>query len=92
MRQGLFFPARRSAVAEYYRQHGATVADVANAIWRKSTISAYNGSCFEVAKLRENCIGVRDTKDAGAGPVLIFNQQEWDAFLVGVKRGEFDAL
>lgn len=55
-------------------------------------MSTYNGSCFEVARLREDRVGVRDTKDKGSGPVLIFNQSEWNAFLSGAKAGEFDSV
>ena len=66
--------------------------EIARAEWRKSSISAYNGSCVEVARLRGDLLGVRDTKDKGSGPVLIFNQNEWGAFLVGAKNGEFDSV
>ena len=55
-------------------------------------MSTYNGSCFEVARLREDRVGVRDTKDKGSGPVLVFNQNEWNAFLLGAKAGEFDSV
>jgi hypothetical protein len=34
-------------------------------------------------------VAVRDTKDR-AGPVLIFTNDEWSAFIDGVRRGEFD--
>jgi Domain of unknown function (DUF397) len=37
-------------------------------------------------------IAVRDTKAKGAGPVLIFTQAEWDAFMAGAKEGQFDNL
>lgn len=76
----------------YYRQRGVCAEDIARAAWRKSTASSYNGSCFEVARLRSDRVGVRDTKDSGSGPVLIFNQGEWQAFLIGVKAGEFDPI
>ena len=36
-------------------------------------------------------IGVRDSKDPD-GAVLMYTVAEWDAFLDGVKRGEFDDL
>jgi len=35
-------------------------------------------------------IGVRDTKDNGTGPVLIFTSAEWTAFIAGAKEGQFD--
>ncbi len=34
-------------------------------------------------------VGVRDSKDQGAGPVLAFTEQEWNAFLAGAGSGEF---
>lgn len=55
-------------------------------------MSGYNGSCFEIARLVTNRVGVRDTKDKGSGPVLVFNQDEWTAFTAGVKAGEFDSI
>jgi hypothetical protein len=34
-------------------------------------------------------IGVRDSKDQGHGPVLLFTRAEWTAFLAGARDGEF---
>ena len=56
--------------------------------WRKSTLSTTNG-CVEVAVVGDR-IAVRDSKDQGQGPVLEFTAHEWDAFLAGVRGGEFD--
>jgi hypothetical protein len=78
--------------SNYYQLHGVRSEDIARATWRKSSLSAYNGSCFEVARLPVDRVGVRDTKDKGSGPILIFNQNEWSAFLLGAKAGEFDSL
>lgn len=82
----------RSLNDGYYRQHGVRAQDISRAVWQKSSLSSYNGSCFEIARLLRDRVGVRDTKDKGSGPVLIFNQNEWTAFLAGVKAGEFDSL
>jgi Domain of unknown function (DUF397) len=57
--------------------------------WRKSSWSAYNGNCVEVAGLGAGLIAVRDTKQLGTGPVLCFDQTAWDSFLAGVKNGDF---
>lgn len=76
----------------YYRRHGIRPEDFTRAAWQKSSFSGYNGSCFEIARLRSDRIGVRDTKDRGSGPVLVFNQDEWTAFLAGLKAGEFDSI
>ncbi len=57
--------------------------------WMKSSLSFANGDCVEVAGLADGTIGVRDSKDS-AGPVLRFTSGEWQAFLGGVRNGEFD--
>jgi Domain of unknown function (DUF397) len=62
-------------------------AALAAATWRKSSWSSYNGNCVEVAGLGDRLIGVRDTKDAGSGPVLVFDEPSWRLFLDGVKNG-----
>jgi Domain of unknown function (DUF397) len=61
------------------------------ATWIKSSLSFSNSNCVEVANLPGGGIGVRDSKDV-TGPVLRFTPGEWDAFLGGVRNGEFDNL
>lgn len=76
----------------HYQLWDIRAEDIACATWRKSSVSTYNGSCVEIARLRSDRVGVRDTKDQGTGPVLAFTQSEWDAFLAGAKAGEFDSI
>lgn len=65
--------------------------DINSLTWRKSSISNGNGgTCVEVADLPDGGRAVRDTKQRGAGPVLCFTAGEWDAFVQGVRLGEFD--
>lgn len=66
------------------RQSGDYSADT----WIKSSLSAYNGNCVEVAGLTGDTIRVRDSKHPRAG-VLNFTPGEWDAFIGGVHNGEF---
>ncbi len=59
--------------------------------WRKSSASAGNGECVELAALQDGTIGVRDSKNPD-GPVLKFTRAEVRAWLVGARSGEFDDL
>lgn len=67
------------------RRQGGVSSDA----WIKSSLSAYNGNCVEVAGLADDIIRVRDSKHPGRA-VLNFTQAEWDAFVGGVRNGEFD--
>lgn len=58
--------------------------------WRKSSLSSGGDNCVEVAFAEDGNIGVRDSKLGPASPVLEFTPSEWDAFLGGTTRGEFD--
>ena len=60
-----------------------------DARWVKSSLSFANGNCVEIATLADDMIGIRDSKDP-QGPVLRFTRGEWNAFLAGAQRGEFD--
>ena len=65
--------------------------DLGTLIWRKSSYSGgEGGNCVEVADLPDGGRAVRDTKDRGARPVLLFTASEWVAFTAGVRAGEFD--
>ena len=63
--------------------HPKGAFDAAAAQWRRA-----EGSTVEVAFLND-LIGLRDGKDPD-GPVLVFTQGEWDAFVGGAQDGEFD--
>lgn len=65
-------------------------ADLVGALWRKSSRSGGEGQCVEVAFLGDGRVAVRDSKDAGHGPALMFTSAEWAAFSAGMADGEFD--
>jgi len=58
--------------------------DLTRAVWQSS---GENGR-IQVAFV-DDLIGMRDAQKPD-GPVLIFDQAEWDAFVAGAKDGEFD--
>ena len=64
-----------------------TGAAFAQAVWRKSSWSSYNGNCVAVARLRDQLVGVRDTKEDGFGKVLVFDSAAWRSFTDSVKNG-----
>jgi Domain of unknown function (DUF397) len=57
--------------------------------WRKSSHSNSVG-CLEFAANGDSVL-IRDSKDR-RGPVLSFSPPEWQHFVSGVRRGEFDDL
>jgi hypothetical protein len=56
--------------------------------WRKSSFSAYNGNCVEIADLGVGAIRVRDSKAGPHGPVLRFSRADWASFLAGIRRNQ----
>ncbi|MGH3588000.1 MAG: DUF397 domain-containing protein [Pseudonocardia sp.] len=66
------------------------MTDLTELRWHKSSYSNGAAECVEVAELPDGGRVVRDTKDRGEGPVLVFTPAEWVAFTKGVKAGEFD--
>ena len=64
-------------------------AELVGARWRKSRRSNSEGECVEVAFLGDGRVAVRDSKDRGGGPALVFTPAEWDAFVHGLADGDF---
>ncbi len=56
--------------------------------WFKSSYSGNGQSCVECTHLPDGGMAVRDTKNR-SGPVLRFTAAQWQAFVAGVRHGEF---
>jgi hypothetical protein len=59
--------------------------------WIKAESPGEDGPCVEMRRV-DGMIQVRDGRDRDGGPVLTFTPGEWDAWLDGAKKGEFDHL
>ncbi|MFE7528308.1 DUF397 domain-containing protein [Kitasatospora sp. NPDC057542] len=57
-------------------------------VWRKSTYSNGDGDCVEVADGFTGVVPVRDSKDPH-GPALAFTSKAWQAFVAGIRAGDF---
>ena len=71
--------------------NGVLRGDLAGVRWRKSARSSAQGNCVELAQLPGQGVAVRNSRDPG-GPALLFTDAELEAFLGGVKDGDFDDL
>ena len=57
-------------------------------LWRRSSYSTGANNCVEMAVFGVGVLAVRDSKNP-EGPALIFTATAWQAFLEGIRRGEF---
>ena len=72
-------------------ENGVPAGDLRGVRWRKSARSSAQGNCVEVARLSGAGVAIRNSRHP-QGPALVFTGAELDAFLAGVKDGEFDDL
>ncbi|MEV4094340.1 DUF397 domain-containing protein [Streptosporangium saharense] len=67
-----------------------TDSRLADARFRKSSLSGGYDNCVEVATNLPGLIAVRDSKDP-SGPTLAFTPTQWRSFIGRVNTGTFDA-
>lgn len=65
---------------------GESMPDLSHAVWQKSTYSGRDG-CVEIAFI-DGHVAIRDSKDR-QGPTLLLTSADWEAFVDGVRDGEF---
>jgi hypothetical protein len=63
--------------------------DLTGVRWLRAAASDAGGQCVEVAHLADGGVAVRDPADL-ATPPHVFTAFEWDCFLDGARKGEFD--
>ena len=62
--------------------------DLTRAVWQRAEGGEPDEGAVEIAFV-DDLIGMRNSAEPD-GPVLVFTQAEWDAFVAGAQDGEFD--
>ena len=68
---------------------GDEAQPVTQLAWRRSSLCGAHGSCVEVAETPDGRYAIRNGEASSSSPVLYFSGDEWEAFVGGVKAGEF---
>jgi hypothetical protein len=71
--------------------NGMPAGQLQGVIWQKSRRSNPSGNCVECAALPDGGVAVRNSRDP-EGPALLYTPAEIEAFILGVRDGDFDNL
>jgi Domain of unknown function (DUF397) len=71
--------------------NGMPAEQLQGVTWQKSRRSNPSGNCVECAPLPDGSVAVRNSRDP-EGPALIYTPGEIEAFILGVRDGDFDNL
>jgi hypothetical protein len=71
--------------------NGMPAGELQGVQWQKSGRSNPSGNCVECAALPDGGVAVRNSRDP-EGPALIYTPAEIEAFILGVRDGDFDNL
>jgi len=71
--------------------NGMPAGELQGVTWQKSGRSNPSGNCVECAALPDGGVAVRNSRDP-QGPALIYTPSEIEAFILGVRDGDFDNL
>lgn len=76
----------------YRIANGTSATELPAVTWKKSARSNPSGNCVETALLPDGAgIAVRNSRYPD-GPALIYTPAEMEAFILGVRDGDFDYL
>ncbi|MGQ4484259.1 DUF397 domain-containing protein [Streptomyces sp. SAS_281] len=90
-RAGLMGLSNREGLPPMQQFTNGMPANLVKAAWIKSRKSEANGMCVQVAALPNGGYAMANSTDA-TGPALIFTAEEMDAFIEGVRQGDFNGL
>src|ERR1700755_3286044 len=71
--------------------NGIPAGQLDGVTWQKSRRSNPSGNCVECAVLPDGAVAVRNSRDP-EGPALVYTPAEIEAFILGVRDGDFDNL
>jgi hypothetical protein len=71
--------------------NGMPAEQLQGVTWQKSGRSGPNGNCVECAALPDGGVAVRNSRGP-QGPALVYTRAEIEAFILGVRDGDFDNL
>ena len=71
--------------------NGMPAGELQGVTWQKSSRDSTSGNCVECAALPDGGVAVRNSRDP-QGPALIYTPAEIEAFILGVRDGDFDNL
>jgi hypothetical protein len=71
--------------------NGMSASQLQGVTWQKSARSNPSGNCVECAALPDGGAAVRNSRDPD-GPALLYTPAEIEAFILGVRDGDFDYL
>lgn len=72
--------------------NGMSARQLPMLVWQKSQRSSPSGNCVELAPLPGAAgVAMRNSRDPH-GPALIYTVEEIEAFILGVRDGDFDNL
>jgi hypothetical protein len=69
--------------------NGMPASALIGVTWHKSRCSSPQGECVELAWLTTGDVAIRNSRHPD-GPALVYTRAEIEAFIHGVKDGDFD--